>query len=191
MLTLNDVTDVVSIGNEAERTKYGSLWYRTVDCIGIRSRATKDNQLGAASKIGAKPIESDVLYAESIFKKFSRTWWSTVSNTALRSNKTSNERSLLSMAWTMSLCTESTAVSVEWNCRYADCLGGNKLNWVAWDMNCWLASFSYAAIKVEQRGWSVCGWLGLSAFASISGKRGPKSKIGVDHLGADYQVTLY
>jgi len=61
--------------------------------------------------------------------------------------------------------------------------------------NHWLASFSYAALKVEQRGRSVCLWVGLwvglSAYAPITGKRGPKSKIGVDHLGIDYQVTLY
>ena len=53
---------------------------------------------------------------------------------------------------------------------------------------CWLASFSYAAIILAQRG---CLSVGLSAFASITGKQGPKSKIGVDHLGTDYQVTLY
>ena len=67
-LTLNDVTDVVSIGDEAERTDYGSLWYWATECIGVRSRAAKDNRLGAASKVGAKPIESGVLYTESIFK---------------------------------------------------------------------------------------------------------------------------
>ena len=68
MLTLNDVTDVVSISDKTERTKYGSLWYRAVNCICVCSRATKDNRLGAASKVGVKPIDSGVLYAESIFK---------------------------------------------------------------------------------------------------------------------------
>jgi len=34
----------------------------------------------------------------------------------------------------------------------------------------WLASFSYATLNVVQRGWSVCGSVGLSTYAPMTGK---------------------
>ena len=39
---LDDVIDVISVGNEAEWNEYGSLWYRAVDCVGVSSCVTEN-----------------------------------------------------------------------------------------------------------------------------------------------------
>jgi len=55
-------------------------------------------------------------------------WWSTVSNAALRSNKTRRDTLPLSTERTRSLWTDWRAVSVEWKDRYAYCWAGRRFN---------------------------------------------------------------
>ena len=56
----------------------------------------------------------------------SRVAWSTVSNTALKSNRTKAAVCFSSTAWTRSLCTQMAAVLVEWLQWYDDWWTGNS-----------------------------------------------------------------
>ncbi len=68
--------------------------------------------------------------------------WSIVSNAAVKSSSTSTATQPLSTADKMSLCIFNKAVSVEWFCRYADCICSCKLFSRMWEVNCFATTRS-------------------------------------------------
>ena len=105
----NDRNQISSIHNEQDGPEYRALWDPTDKLHSGRSICTTTDVLSSASQVGLKPLESNAVDAKTSRSLCSRMSWSTVSNAAERSKRTSAAKSPRSTARRMSESTEKNS----------------------------------------------------------------------------------
>jgi len=128
-------TDLIRVCNELNWTKQWALRHAALDWDGLDSVPFIQNTCVLSLRYDVNHCKAGPWTPNLRCSTAKRVGWSTVSNAALRSSRTKAAVCFSSTARTRSLCTQRTAVSVEWPRRCDDWWTGNSRLTSAWWTN--------------------------------------------------------